>query len=154
MTLTLVVGRIGATGRRHASSRAPSPALDRWIAYEEVAADRANVFIAAADGSGGRRQLSIDGGVQPRWTRDDREIVYRRGEAMLAVEVDPATGDIGRPVELFRRQQYNIDAFTFGYDVTGDGNRFVMAVPVVRPESQPLVVVLSWLEELKTKVGR
>ncbi|MEX2178144.1 MAG: protein kinase, partial [Gemmatimonadaceae bacterium] len=107
----------------------------RWVAYEEAAGDRGNVFIASADGSGGRRQVSVDGGSQPRWTRDGREIVYRRGEAMFAVAVDPATGDVGRPVELFSRRQFNLDVATFGYDVSSDGNRFVMAVPVTRPEA-------------------
>jgi hypothetical protein len=126
----------------------------RWIAYEEAVGDRSNVFIASADGSGGRRQVSVDGGTQARWTRGGREIVYRRGDAMFAVAVDPAAGEVGAPVELFRRRQFTLDVATFGYDVTSDGSRFVMAVPIARPEAQPFVVVLNWLDELKAKVAR
>ncbi len=129
----------------------------RWISYEDDGGSergRGNVYLAAADGSGGRRQVSLDGGSQARWTRGGREIVYSRGEAMLAVSVDPATGEVGRPVELFRKRQFTLDWAGLSYDVTSDGNRFLMALPVPRPEAQPVVVVLNWFEELKAKMGR
>jgi hypothetical protein len=125
-----------------------------WIAYEEETGDRGNVYLSSADGSGGRRQVSPDGGSEPRWTRGGREIVYRRGEAMLAVAVNPGTGEIGRPVELFRRRQFDLDLASVGYDVTPDGNRFLLAVPVESPGVQPFVVVLNWLEELRGKTGQ
>lgn len=126
----------------------------RWIAYEEVAGEIPNVYLTSAAGPAGRRQVSVDGGSQARWTRGGREIVYRRGEMMFAVPVDPVTGEVGRAVELFRRRQFDLDAATLGYDVTPDGNRFLMAAPVMRPEVQPFVVVLNWFDDLKAKVGQ
>ncbi|HUF66767.1 MAG TPA: protein kinase [Gemmatimonadaceae bacterium] len=126
----------------------------RWIAYEESTDGRTNVYVTSADGSGGRRQVSPAGGGQPRWTKGGRELVYRRGETILAAPVDPETGDVGTPVELFRQATYTLALGSFGYDVTPDGSRFLLAVRVPRPEAQPVVVVLNWFEELKARTTR
>lgn len=129
----------------------------KWLAFEEVGASgRAEVFVRPLDERGGRRQVSAGGGSQPRWTRGGREIVYRRGGAMLAVSFQPADGEAGPPVQLFvkpdagRRGQGR----TTGYDVTPDGNEFLLVTPIARPEAMPTVVVLNWLDELRRKVPR
>jgi Tol biopolymer transport system component len=140
-----------ATGvSERSASWAPS---GRWIAFEDLTHGQPNVYLVAADGSGARRQLSIEGGEQPRWTRGGREVVYRRGHAMMAVPVDPSTGDAGKPVELFRKVlPYRLGGGrTLAYDVSADGNRFLLVVPEQRPAAQPTMVVLNWFEELKAR---
>jgi Tol biopolymer transport system component len=127
----------------------------RWLAYVELGADqRPQVFVRAVGANGGRRQVSASGGDQPRWTRGGREIVYRNGEAMYSAAFTPATGEVGTPAFLFRRSDAGRlgGNRTLGYDVTPDGSRFVLIVPVERPEAQPMIVVLHWLNELKVKV--
>jgi serine/threonine-protein kinase len=127
----------------------------RWLAYVELGADqRPQVFVRAIGANGGRRQVSASGGDQPRWTRGGREIVYRNGEAMYSAAFTPATGEVGTPAFLFRRSDAGRlgGNRTLGYDVTPDGSRFVLIVPVERPEAQPMIVVLHWLNELKVKV--
>ena len=129
----------------------------RWLVYDELGQDqRPQVFVRALSGAGGRRQVSADGGDQPRWSRHGREIVYRKGDAVLAASFAPATGEIGTPVLLFRQRDAGRLAGnrTVGYDVTPDGSRFVLAVPVEQPGAQPVIVVLNWLDELKAKVKR
>jgi Tol biopolymer transport system component len=126
----------------------------RWIAYEESAHGQPNVYLIAGDGSGARRQVSVDGGEQPRWTKGGREIVYRRGTAVMAVPVEPTTGDVGTPTELFRKGQPDRlgAGRTLAYDVSADGNRFLLVVPEQKSGAQPTVVVLNWFEELKRLV--
>jgi Tol biopolymer transport system component/tRNA A-37 threonylcarbamoyl transferase component Bud32 len=128
----------------------------RWLAYVERVQSPANVYIAAADGSGGRRQVSVDGGAAPQWTKGGREIVYRRGDAMMAASVDPSTGEVGQPVELFRKALVGglNGERTRPFDVSADGNQFLLATPIQRPGVQPTIVVLNWFEELKEKMGR
>ena len=92
---------IGATSQRGATFSPDG----KWIAYEELSHGRPDVYVTSAEGSGGRRQVSVEGGEQPRWTRGGRELVYRRGDAMLAASVDPSTGRADKPVELFRKIQ-------------------------------------------------
>ncbi len=127
----------------------------RWLAYEEVVSDRPQVFVRLMSG-GGRRQVSATGGTQPRWTKGGRELVYRDGDAVYAVSFQPATGDPGTPMRLFALRdagRVNRDR-TVGYDVTPDGSEFLMVEPVVRPEVQPVVVIVDWIAQLRKKVPR
>ena len=125
----------------------------RWIAYEELAHGQPNVYLIAANGTGARRQVSVEGGEQPRWTRGGREIAYRRGTAVMVVPMEPVTGEIGTPTELFRKGQPDRlgGGRTLAYDVSADGNRFLLVVPEQKAGAQPVVVVLNWLEELTTR---
>jgi Tol biopolymer transport system component len=133
-----------------------SPAFSpsgRWIAYEESSHGQPDIFLLAADGSGARRQVSVAGGEQPRWTKGGRELVYRRGSAVMAVPVAPETGEVGTPTELFRKQQPDRlgGGRTLAYDVSADGARFLLVVPQQAPGAQPAVVVLNWFEEVKAR---
>jgi len=126
----------------------------RWIAYASNPNGRYDVLLRAADGSGGRHQISVDGGTEPRWTRGGRELVYRRGTAMMAVPINPATGDAGTPVMLFNEPVVGSagNERDVTYDVTPDGNRFLMVRPVQRAGMPTAVVVLNWFTELREKM--
>jgi Tol biopolymer transport system component len=126
----------------------------RWIAYQQAGTEgKLEVYVQRSN-SGGRQQVSASGGSQPRWTRGGREIDFRNGDAVYAATFQPATGEIGAPVLLFRKPDAGEINDDFGYDVTPDGSQFIMVEPVVRPAAQPVVVVVNWLEELKKKVPR
>jgi serine/threonine-protein kinase len=129
----------------------------RWIAYDEFdAAGTANTYVRLADGTGGRRQVSADGGDQPIFTRNGRELVYRKGDAMYAVSFEPASGEIGTPQLLFRVPDGGRlnGGRTRGYDVTPDGQRFLLVTPIDQPGAAPNVVITNWTEELKTRLPR
>jgi Tol biopolymer transport system component len=122
----------------------------RWIAFAQTDGGRSDVYIRSASGTGGRRLVSAGGGYQPRWTKGGREIVYLTGAAMMSVAVDPATGDVGMPTQLFRSGdvEHRLDDLVHSYDVTADGQRFLVIKPVARPATQPLVVTLNWRPNL------
>jgi eukaryotic-like serine/threonine-protein kinase len=127
----------------------------RWIAYDEYDAGGASeTYVRLADESGGRRQVSADGGDQPRFTRNGREITYRKGNAMYAVSFNPASGEIGTPELLFRVQEGGrlSGGRTRGYDVTPDGQRFLLVTPVERPGTAPITVITNWTDELKERL--
>jgi Tol biopolymer transport system component len=129
----------------------------RWLAYEEFSSrGQPEVYVRALDGRGGRRQVSADGGSQPRWTRGGRELVYRKGNAVLSATFQPATGEVGTPTLLFRKADAGRigGGRTIGYDVTPDGSQFLMVIPIERPGVQPTLVVLNWFEELMRKAPR
>ena len=68
---------------------------------------------------------------------------------MLAVSFDPATQTIGTPVELFRTVHLTARLRSDGrVRRLARWDAMLMVVPVERPESQPNVVVLNWLDEL------
>jgi eukaryotic-like serine/threonine-protein kinase len=130
----------------------------RWLAYEETGSSGPmQVYVRPIGRDGGRRQVSADGGSQPRWSKNGREIVYRKGDAMIAASFDSQSGEVGTLVTLFRKAdagELGDTGPTYGYDVMADGSQFVLIEPVERPNAQPTVVVLNWFEELKRKVPR
>jgi hypothetical protein len=78
--------------------------------------------------------------------------VYQNGDSLFAVTVDPTSGATGRPSLLFAGSfQTRVPAWT--YDVTPDGNRFLMMKVPPGSEPRQVEVVLNWFEELK-KNGR
>ena len=130
-------------------SRMRDPAFSpdgNWLVYGGGDESRSEVYIRAVDGSGGRLQVSANGGSDPRWTRGGREVVYRKGDAFLAVTVDLARGEVGTPNVLFRGRYGD-------YDATTDGNRFLILKPIEKPEALPILVSFNWIEELKQRVG-
>ncbi len=104
-------------------------------------------------GPGGKWQISTQGGREPAWARNG-ELFYRNGNQMMAVEIttDP-TFSPGTPKVLFEGD-FQMGTVTRAiYDVTPDGQRFVM-VQEGGSDSAPtqINVVLNWFEELKQRV--
>ncbi|MGB9203673.1 MAG: protein kinase [Terriglobales bacterium] len=98
----------------------------RWMAYASNESGRSEVYVEPVPGPGGRWQISTNGGEQPRWARNAREIFYRNGTKMMSVpvQVQPVF-QAGKAVELFDRK-FDRGGAVGGYDVTPDGQTFVM----------------------------
>ncbi len=106
-------------------------------------------------GPGGKRQISTGGGTEPLWNRNGRELFYRSGNKMMAVEITTEPNFVlGSARMLFERGQYMPPTGPYSYpfpnyDVSPDGQRFLM----ITKESKPQInVVLNWFEELKHRV--
>jgi len=124
----------------------------RWLAYVGNGTGRPEVYLSPYPGvTAGRRQVSIAGGDEPRWTRRGRELVFRNGRKMMAASLDPVTGALGSPALLFERP-YDV-AGEGTYDVTADGERFLMFRPPAAGAPRKIIVVTNWFEELKARVG-
>jgi serine/threonine-protein kinase len=116
----------------------------RWLVYVSNESGRNEVYVRPFRGEERRQQVSIEGGSQPTWNLNGREIFYRIGDRMMAVEVTPS-GDalqLSAPRQLFERTYaYGAGITLPNYDVARDG-RFIM----VRDEASAarLRVVLNW----------
>jgi serine/threonine-protein kinase len=133
----------------------------RWLAYTSNESGRDEVYLSDFPEGRTRLLVSTAGGSSPAWDGDGAELFYlhqvEAQAAVMSVSVSVSGEDVrlGRPVELFRGPF--VEAWMpFGrfYDVTPDGQRFLM---VRRPEQdrslERVVVVLNWLEELESRVG-
>jgi eukaryotic-like serine/threonine-protein kinase len=97
-----------------------------WIAYASNESGRSEIYVDPVPGPGGRHQISTDGGDEPRWVRNGREITYRNGSKMMSVPVqEQPTFQTSKPVELFDRK-FDSGLAVAGYDVTADGQGFIM----------------------------
>jgi Tol biopolymer transport system component len=117
-----------------------------WIAYESDESGSREVYVALTKGAGEKRRISREGGRQPRWSQDGRELYYVSSRGTLAaVPVTPGPKwTAGAPTSLFR-----IDAEIENYDVTPDGSRFLICTPVEKSPESPLRVILNWPALLK-----
>lgn len=125
----------------------------RWIAYVSTERGRREIFIQPYPGAAGKYQIPTDGGTEPLWNPSGREIFYRAGDKLMAVDVTTEPRFlIGNPHELFERH-YRENAVGLArpnYDVSRDGQRFLMLKPVEeRGGPTQIEVVLNWTEELK-----
>ena len=100
---------------------------------------------------GGKVQISTEGGKEPMWSRDGRELFYRNGEKMMAVAISAGPElSPGKPTLLFEGPyDLKIGSGASNYDVAEDG-RFVMIHTEAR--STHINFVLNWFEELERLV--
>jgi eukaryotic-like serine/threonine-protein kinase len=121
----------------------------RWIAYVSDESQRFEVYVARFPGAGGKRRISVAGGIMPRWRRDGTEIFYVgldarvmaaamtvKGDALDVGEVRPLFG----PLELLTIANYR-------YDASADGQRFLIIPP--QGSAEGVTVVQNWVAGLK-----
>ena len=124
----------------------------KWVAYASNETGRWEIFVTSFPEAHGKWQISTGGGEQPRWRGDSKELFYLSSESkMMAV---PVTGgakfDAGTPAALFQAtpRQPVVSADLFVYDVTRDGQRFLINTPVKQGETQPMSIVINWAAQL------
>jgi Tol biopolymer transport system component len=123
----------------------------KWLVYVSNESGRNQVYVRSFPDGDRRLQVSTDGGTQPSISGNGREIFYRNGDRMLAVELKTTAAgvELSRPMLLFERPySYGAGITISNYDVTPDGQRFLM----VKDEDivSRLRVVLNW----RPDVGR
>ena len=127
----------------------------RWLAYASNESGRREIYVQPYPGPGGKWQISTEGGWEPLWNRNGREMFYRNGNKMMAVEIATKPSfTAGTPKVLFEGKYEMPNNSTPDYDVSPDGQRFLMLKPVEQEQAAPtqINVVLNWFEELKQKV--
>ena len=106
-------------------------------------------------GPGGKWQISTEGGTEPVWNPNGKELFYRSADKMMAVDIATQPSfTFGRPRMLFEGPYLPTPATSPNYGVSADGQRFLMLKPAEQAGAAPakIVVVQNWFEELKQKV--
>jgi hypothetical protein len=126
----------------------------RMVAYVSDETGRSEVYLRAVGNPAGTIAVSSEGGSEPAWAPDGKELFYRRGDAFFAVKVT-STGALaaGESRKLFETPAaYGRYSNHPGYSVAPDGKRFLIQRPDLRAIPTQINVVLNWFEELKAKV--
>jgi len=131
----------------------------KLVAYCSNEEGRPEVYVQAWPGPGWKIKLSSEGGTDPLFCRGDREIIYRNGDKMMVVPIKIAGGfEAGKPGLLWEGHYSHGMSSSCGppgvssanYDVTADGQRFLMVKDNDQDNgSTKIVVVLNWTEDLK-----
>ena len=124
----------------------------RWLAYVSDESGKWEVYAQRFLAPGGKWQISSMGGSQPQWSHDGKELFYvASDQKLMAVPVHAGQSlDPGTPQPLFQLHAAN-DFLGSSFDVTSDGQRFLVSTLVRDEVSQPLTVVINWTEALRTQ---
>ncbi|MEK6322622.1 MAG: hypothetical protein AABN33_13180 [Acidobacteriota bacterium] len=122
----------------------------KWIAYASNESGKFEVYVQSFPASAGKWKVSTDGGYHPLWRGDGKELFYiARGRELMAVDVKASsTFEVSVPKELFQTRIVGV-TFRRGYDVTADGQRFLIITQVEEEKPSPISVVLNWTADLK-----
>jgi serine/threonine-protein kinase len=114
----------------------------QWLAYQSNESGASEIYVRRLYGRGGRVQVSTSGGINPRWSRNPLELIYRtRSDSLYAVPVQPGPElTLGEPRALFALGSSLTD-----YDIHPDGRRFAF-IRVGSRDTEGLGVVLNWFE--------
>ena len=125
----------------------------RWVAFVSNETGRDEIFVRSFSRPAAKWQASSDGGIQPMWSRDGKELFYVHEKKLVAMTVEAEGEDFlaGPTSELFtlpavrgaQKQMVN-------YDVARDGKRFLTTrIADARAELENIDIVLGWPEELR-----
>jgi hypothetical protein len=114
----------------------------QWMAYNSNESGRDEVYVQPFPGPGMKRVVSQGGGTNPIWSRDGRELFYRRGDEVLAARVETEDGfTTSTPKPMFSGR-YRASGRDF--DASPDGTRFVMMRNDDARTTSSIQVLLDW----------
>jgi hypothetical protein len=139
-------------GKNSSSQVALSPD-GRWLAYASLATGKSEVYVTPFPSAASTHIVSRDGGSEPRWAHSGRELFYRSGSQLMAVDVAPgATFVAGTPRRLFSLTGYRSARNRQQYDVAPGDRRFLMIREPGDAGPGTVVYVENWFAELQAKV--
>jgi hypothetical protein len=126
----------------------------KWIAFQSDESGQPEIYVAPFPATGAKWTVSQNGGINPRWRGDGRELFFIRplDQTVIAVPVAlGATPEIGKPVPLFALRG---SSGGVPWDVSADGQRIVAAVRRgPEPVREPMTLVQNFDVELREAAG-
>jgi dipeptidyl aminopeptidase/acylaminoacyl peptidase len=124
----------------------------QWVAYQSNESGRAEVYIQPFPGPGAKTRISTNGGAQMRWRRDGKELFYLALDGRLMAVPIRASQDggleSGQPVPLFPARVGEViplqSGYNLSYDISPDGQRFLMNTITEASGAPPIEVILNW----------
>jgi len=118
----------------------------QWIAYSWFESGRSDVYVAPVPGRTGKIvRVSLDGGNRPRWRRDGRELFFESNDRhLMSVDVHAVSGglQVGIPTTLLQVRMKTSE-YGWPYDVSPDGNRFLVNVPTLST-APSISLLVNW----------
>jgi Tol biopolymer transport system component len=110
---------------------------------------RQEIYIAPFPGPGGRKLVSVAGGDLPRWRKDGKELFYLASEGLMAAEVSVRGAEVEIGAVRPLSGPLHLLPSTNSYDVSPDGQRFLVIEQNEQSTPEPLTLVQNWAAGLK-----
>jgi Tol biopolymer transport system component len=121
----------------------------RWMAYMSNESGRSEVYVRGVVEPTARWQVSVDGGEEPVWGHTGRELFFRRGSEMVAVDVHGTATFAHGPARILFSGPFKRDGVNSNYDLDLNDQRFVMVKSAAAPDSAVrTTVTLNWSPRL------
>ena len=126
----------------------------RWMAFHSGELGRSEVHVVPyPEVTGARQAVSNAGGSEARWTRAGRELVWRNGADFVSASFNPTTGEAGHPTTLFSGRDYLFSPRqTRNWDVTPDGERFLLIRRPAERAPRKIRIVTNWMAQLERQM--
>ena len=128
----------------------------KWVVFVSDQGGEDRVYVTAFPEGGPLLPISTGPGSEAIWSRDGRELLYRNGSEMWSVDVETEPGFTAETPTLLFDAPYlpdrNIGVGNPNYDVSLDGEHFLMVGRTMTGNDTPVVLVQNWFEELKERV--
>lgn len=141
----------------HFDEHAPQLSPDgKWLAYATDETGNYEIYVQPfnADGKLGsnRKRISSAGGRMPVWRRDGSELFFLAADGQMtvsSVKIGGSEFDFGSPTALFKTRTLAMFGSTHEFDVSPDGQRFLIGTLIGEPTAPPPTVILNWTAALK-----
>jgi serine/threonine-protein kinase len=128
----------------------------RWLAYVSDEGGSNEVYVRPfPDADAAVYRVSTEGGTEPAWGRSGGELFYRNGngDIVAASVVTEPSFRVTRQQVLFSGLDFGSNIFSTQYDVSDDGQRFLMVLRGRSGATGEAVVVMNWTERLRSGEG-
>jgi len=129
----------------------------KWIAYQSDESGKNQIYIISfnpnnsTDKSGGKWQLSVDGGQFPEWMDNGKKVIFfTPDKKIMAVDINENGNSLspGKPYQIFGPGNLNISRI---YDIDKTGNKIIVTVPNGQSIQPPVTLVTNWQKEVEAK---
>src|SRR2546425_798602 len=128
----------------------------RWLAYSSDETGNYEIYVQSfsADGKLGadKKRVSTNGGRYPVWRRDGSELLFVAADGQMmssAVKTGATEFEFAAPKPLFKTRMLAWTTNFHEYDVSPDGQRFLIGTLIGEPTAPPPTVILNWTAALK-----
>ncbi len=127
---------------------------DEWVVYSSNVTGQYEIYVRKLVETGEKWLISDDGGTEPRWSANGKEIYYRNGNRIMSVSIKTSDRVEFGSAEPVLDGPYPPSPWRItNFDVNRDGNKFLMLTPVSSGRKE-IHIIVNWFEELKELMSK